>query len=71
VVYIVSRLAGVWNWTLYFLRWAFHRQYVPWNDPGRGHQIMSIFIPFIAGILLVWMRKKLARYLAGGSATPR
>ena len=67
LVYIVSRSAGVWNWTMYFLRWLFHHQYVPWDDPGRGYQITNTFIPFIAGILLVVTRKKLARIMAGSS----
>jgi hypothetical protein len=67
MVYIVSHFAGAWNWTMYFLRWLFHRQYTPWSDPGRGYEIMGIFIPFIAGILLILMRKKLARMLAGSS----
>ncbi|HEY2081366.1 MAG TPA: hypothetical protein VGI88_01170 [Verrucomicrobiae bacterium] len=65
LVYIVSHLAGVWNWTMYFLRWIFHRQYIPWSDPNRGSQIMSIFIPFIAGIVMVLLRNKWARTLAG------
>jgi hypothetical protein len=68
VVYIVSHSAGAWNWTMYFLRWLFHRQYAPWSNPGRGYEIMGIFIPFTAGILLVLMRKKLAHMLAGSSA---
>jgi hypothetical protein len=67
LIYIVSRLAGAWSWTMYFLRWLFHREYTPWYDPGRGHQIMSIFVPFIAGILLVMTRKKLASIMAGSS----
>jgi len=67
VVYIVGHLAGAWNWTMYFFRWLFHGQYIPWADPGRGYQIMSIFIPLIAGILLVATRKKLARIMAGSS----
>jgi hypothetical protein len=67
LVYIVSHLAGAWNWTMYFLRWMFHRQFIPWADPNRGAQIMSIFIPFIAGIVMVLMRNKWARALAGTS----
>jgi len=67
MVYIVGHSAGAWNWTMYFLRWLFHRQYTPWSDPGRGYEIMGIFIPFTAGILLVLMRKKLAHMLAGSS----
>jgi hypothetical protein len=67
LVYIVSHLAGAWNWTMYFLRWIFHRQYIPWGDPNRGYQILGVFIPFIAGIVMVLMRNKWARALAGTS----
>ena len=67
VVYIVRHFASALNWMTYFLRWLFHHEYTPWNEPGRGYQIMSVFIPFIVGILLVLMRKKLARIMAGSS----
>jgi len=67
LVYIVAHLAGAWNWSMYFLRWVFHRQHIPWSDPNRGYQIMSIFIPFVAGIVMVLMRNKWARALAGTS----
>jgi hypothetical protein len=66
-VYIVKNLPGAWNWTMYFLSRLFHHQYTPWEDPGRGYQVMNIFIPFLAGILLVVTRKKLARVMAGSS----
>jgi hypothetical protein len=67
VVYIVRHSAGALNWMTYFLRWLVHHEYTPWNEPGRGYQIMSVFIPFIVGILLVVMRKKLGRIMAGSS----
>ena len=67
VIYIVSHLTGVWNWTWFALQSLIHGPRFPWNDRAQGYQISRVFIPFIVGIVLVLKRRKWALKLAGSN----
>jgi hypothetical protein len=67
LVYIVSHLAPVWNWTWFTLQSLIHGPRYPWNDRTRGYQIVTAFLPFIAGIVMVLKRRKWALKLAGSN----
>jgi hypothetical protein len=65
--FAVSHLAPVWNWSVFFLRWTFHHSYYVWNGKEHGHELANAFLPFIAGVILIWKRRKWALALAGSS----
>lgn len=65
LVYVVSHLAGVWNWTSFLIQSLVHGPHYPWSDRTRRFEIASVFIPFIAGIILIIKRRKWAIALAG------
>jgi hypothetical protein len=65
LVYIVSHLAGVWNWTSFLIQWTLHGPRYPSYDHTRGYEIANVFIPFIVGIILLLKRRKWAVALAG------
>ena len=65
--FAVSHLASVWNWSLFLARWIFHSSYYVWNAREHGHELANAFLPFIAGIILIWKRQKWALALAGTS----
>jgi hypothetical protein len=67
LIYIVSHLAPVWNWLWFMLQSLIHGPRYPWSDRTRGYQIMTAFLPFIAGIILVLKRRKWALKLAGSA----
>ena len=65
LVIVISRAAGVWNWTTFFLYSLIHGPRYPFGDRSRGYEVANIFIPFIIGILLVFKRSKWSRVFAG------
>lgn len=63
--YVISHLAGVWNWTTFLFQSLIHGPHYPWGDSTRRYEIASIFIPFVAGIILLIKHRKWAVALAG------
>ena len=67
LVYIVSHLAPVWNWTAFMVQSLIHGPRYPWSDRTRGYQVATAFLPFIAGIVMVIRGRKWALKLAGSN----
>src|SRR5690348_7303712 len=47
--YVLSHLAGVWNWTGFVFQSFVHGPRYPWSDSTRRYEIANAFVPFIAG----------------------